>query len=133
MHPDIDKLRVSSVLNKNTKDFGGKFMLDGSGETCWNSDQGSPQDITITFKEAFMMSKIRIMFQGGFVGVNCEIWIQKQDEDCLLIHRPFYPLDNNHMQTFDLLEQSSITKLKIVFKDSTDFYGRITIYKLEIL
>ena len=31
--------RVSSVLNRDTKQFGKKFMFDGQEETCWNSDQ----------------------------------------------------------------------------------------------
>ncbi len=31
--------RVSSVLNRDVKQFGKKFMFDGDEETCWNSDQ----------------------------------------------------------------------------------------------
>ena len=31
-------INVSSVLDKNTKDFGKKYMFDGKEETCWNSD-----------------------------------------------------------------------------------------------
>lgn len=31
--------RVSSVLNKNSKQFGKQNMFDGSDETCWNSHQ----------------------------------------------------------------------------------------------
>ena len=31
--------RVSSVLNRNSKQYGKKFMFDGQEETCWNSDQ----------------------------------------------------------------------------------------------
>ena len=31
-------LSVSSTLDKNTKDFGKKYILDGKAETCWNSD-----------------------------------------------------------------------------------------------
>ena len=32
-------LRVSSVLNRNVKDFGAVHLFDGSPDTCWNSDQ----------------------------------------------------------------------------------------------
>ena len=32
-------LRVSSVLNRDVKEYGKKFMFDGNDETCWNSDQ----------------------------------------------------------------------------------------------
>lgn len=31
--------RVSSVLNRNTRQFGKKHMFDQDEETCWNSDQ----------------------------------------------------------------------------------------------
>ncbi len=40
---DIDFLlfeiyRVSSVLNKDNKNYGKKNLIDGSEETCWNSE-----------------------------------------------------------------------------------------------
>ena len=31
--------RVSSVLNRDVKQFGKQCMFDGDDETCWNSDQ----------------------------------------------------------------------------------------------
>ncbi|KAG5276162.1 hypothetical protein AALO_G00128560 [Alosa alosa] len=31
--------RVSSVLNRDVKQFGKKYMFDSNEETCWNSDQ----------------------------------------------------------------------------------------------
>ena len=31
--------RVSSTLNRDTKQFGKKYLFDGRNETCWNSDQ----------------------------------------------------------------------------------------------
>ena len=31
--------RVSSTLNRDTKQFGKKFLFDNREETCWNSDQ----------------------------------------------------------------------------------------------
>ena len=33
--------RVSSVLNKDVKNFGPAFLNDGLSETCWNSEQGN--------------------------------------------------------------------------------------------
>ena len=33
--------RVSSVLNRDVKQFGKKFLFDGHDDTCWNSDQVS--------------------------------------------------------------------------------------------
>ena len=31
--------RVSSVLGRDVKQYGKKFMFDGADDTCWNSDQ----------------------------------------------------------------------------------------------
>jgi len=31
--------RVSSVINRDTKQFGKKHLIDGHVDTCWNSDQ----------------------------------------------------------------------------------------------
>uniref|UniRef100_A0A8C6PJV0 Nuclear receptor 2C2-associated protein n=1 Tax=Nothobranchius furzeri TaxID=105023 RepID=A0A8C6PJV0_NOTFU len=35
----LTQSRVSSVLNRDVKQFGKKFMFDNNEETCWNSDQ----------------------------------------------------------------------------------------------
>ena len=35
----IHLYRVSSVLNRDSRQFGKKYMFDGLEETCWNSDQ----------------------------------------------------------------------------------------------
>uniref|UniRef100_A0A8U7NF03 Nuclear receptor 2C2 associated protein n=1 Tax=Corvus moneduloides TaxID=1196302 RepID=A0A8U7NF03_CORMO len=34
-----DSGMVSSVLNRDVKQFGKQHLFDGSEETCWNSDQ----------------------------------------------------------------------------------------------
>ena len=33
------KISVSSVLDRNGKEYGKQFLLDGEEDTCWNSDQ----------------------------------------------------------------------------------------------
>uniref|UniRef100_A0A673TPQ1 Nuclear receptor 2C2 associated protein n=1 Tax=Suricata suricatta TaxID=37032 RepID=A0A673TPQ1_SURSU len=38
--------RVSSVLNRNTRQFGKKHLFDQDEETCWNSDQG-PRGVSL--------------------------------------------------------------------------------------
>lgn len=37
--PILVASRVSSVLNRNTRQFGKKHLFDQDEETCWNSDQ----------------------------------------------------------------------------------------------
>lgn len=68
------------------------------------------------------------MFQGGFVGKDC--FIHQLEGKTTVQSVPFYPTDINYLQTFDL--DLTGTTFKIEFKDSTDFFGRITIYQLSI-
>jgi hypothetical protein len=59
------KIKVSSVLNKDTKQFGKQFLTDNNLETCWNSDQGKNQFIQIEFESPQTPKQIKLMFQGN--------------------------------------------------------------------
>ncbi|KAH1174671.1 hypothetical protein KIL84_008662 [Mauremys mutica] len=65
--------RVSSVLNRDAKQFGKKHMFDGSEETCWNSDQGSSQWVMLEFPQTVKVSQLQIQFQGGFASQLCTL------------------------------------------------------------
>ena len=127
--PDSFACKVSSVLNRNVKEFGKKFLFDGREDTCWNSEQGKPQFIHIQFNDGQKrhLSELQIMFQGGFAGKSIKII---NEDNCEVI---FYPEDNNKLQKFQLKDLFSGNKFKIVFEDSTDFFGRITVYKLCLI
>ncbi|XP_005090226.1 nuclear receptor 2C2-associated protein isoform X2 [Aplysia californica] len=128
----ISRTRVSSVLNRDVKQFGKQFLFDGDDETCWNSDQGSPQWILLEFEEEVSVSEIHVQFQGGFSGKECWIEAACQGEDLQKIHN-FYPENINPSQVFKLPTQQTLQKMKIVFNSSMDFFGRITIYKLDVI
>ena len=134
--PDFSA-KVSSVLNKNVREYGKKFLFDNCDDTCWNSDQGSPQFISLNFQRQPLeqISQVQIQFQGGFVGTHCHFLINEETK------RDFFPEDSSKLQTFNLVPQQEnndpkfhcpITSLKIVFGGSTDFFGRITIYHLKL-
>jgi hypothetical protein len=124
-------IKVSSVLNKDTKQYGKQFLTDHSLETCWNSAQKSPQFIHIEFPQTVTTKQVELMFQGGFAGKDCEFWIQNSHSDELSKYADFYPEDNNRKQQFPL--EAEVRTLRIVFRTSTDFYGRITVYHLDII
>ncbi|XP_019615318.1 PREDICTED: nuclear receptor 2C2-associated protein-like isoform X1 [Branchiostoma belcheri] len=126
------KVRVSSVLNRDVKQFGKKFMFDGDEETCWNSDQGSPQWILVEFSEEVCPQEIQLQFQGGFVGKDCRLEVSSGGGE-LARFMDFYPEDVNSLQRFTVKEAPSVKRLRIVFPSSTDFFGRVTVYKLEIM
>lgn len=58
--------KVSSVLNRNYRQFGKKHLFDQDEETCWNSDQGPSQWIILEFPQRICVSQLQIQFQGGF-------------------------------------------------------------------
>jgi hypothetical protein len=110
--------------------------------SCWNSE-GDPKGKTsshliIHFGREVIPKELHIQFQAGFVAEemkvlrclagadNREQWIEIDD----------FEVDDDHeVQLFHLAEQGSSIKasaLKLIFEECTDFYGRITIYKLQV-
>uniref|UniRef100_A0AAV2KS20 Nuclear receptor 2C2-associated protein n=1 Tax=Knipowitschia caucasica TaxID=637954 RepID=A0AAV2KS20_KNICA len=65
--------RVSSVLNRDVKQYGKKYMFDNSEETCWNSDQGEYQWVSLEFPQSVKPSEIKLQFQGGFAAKSCRL------------------------------------------------------------
>ncbi|XP_049321482.1 nuclear receptor 2C2-associated protein [Astyanax mexicanus] len=124
--------RVSSVLNRDVKQFGKNFMFDSNEETCWNSDQGDQQWVFLEFPEPVKVSELRLQFQGGFSGRSCKL--EGCNKEGNLEHiEDFYPEDDNSLQSFPIQDAPLVQKVKIVFKNSTDFFGRIVVYSLDIL
>ncbi|CAH2293431.1 nuclear receptor 2C2-associated [Pelobates cultripes] len=89
--------RVSSVLQRDVKQFGKQFLFDNKEETCWNSDQGSSQWITLEFPHNVLVSQLHIQFQGGFSSKTCILEGCQKDEEFVKI-ADFYPEDTNALQ-----------------------------------
>ncbi len=125
--------RVSSVLNRRVKEFGKRFLFDGLEDTCWNSEQGRPQWVQVHFGASVRLSALRITFQGGFAGKDC--WLEVSEDGGKTATRcfDFHPEDNNKPQTFELPEERVGDFFRVVFADSTDFFGRVTVYSLQML
>ena len=128
------EIKVSSVLNRQISEYGKNFMFDGREDTCWNSDQGTPQWVRIIFDSTKYITKLQLMFQGGFVGNNC--WLETStDEENEKFEKlqDIYPEDTNKLQNFDISTDGVPCKgIKVHFADSTDFFGRITIYQMKL-
>ncbi|POI28230.1 hypothetical protein CIB84_008019 [Bambusicola thoracicus] len=132
-----------SVLNRDVKQFGKKHMFDANEETCWNSDQGSCQWVTLDFPHTVRVSQLHIQFQGGFSSRLCTLEGCRTGEELVKIS-DVYPEDINAMQiSFATLqagraalfqvEETVLDTLKITFENSTDFFGRIVVYHLQVL
>jgi len=128
------KCRVSSVLNRDRQQFGSQNMFDGSDVSCWNSGQGSPQQILLSFNRAVNIRQVEIMFQGGFVGQDIEVLIQSnlKKEGEMAKKEELDPEESNALQKFDV-HADDVVNLQLTFNRSTDFYGRIVIYHLQVL
>ena len=152
----IERVGVSSVLQKNTSCYGKQFLFDGLQETCWNSEAGPRQWIrqsdndaivnmdaqptyqtyfSVQFQQEVLVSKLEIRFQGGFCGKDAATSIIFDDTDKVSIH----PEDSNKLQQFEFsaddpnsFKDTKCSKLKIVFEGSTDFYGRVIVYSIDI-
>ncbi|OBZ80069.1 Nuclear receptor 2C2-associated protein [Grifola frondosa] len=136
--PDI-KIKVSSTLDKSV---GKKYLTDGSPETCWTSQQGTPQFIQLSFPSPVLPKRIALTFQGGFVGTRCSVDVilsgEGADKTQWKTFTRIFPEDVNRKQIFQLtpidpaLSQKEIDSLKLVFEESSDFFGRITVYDLQL-
>ncbi|XP_018803128.1 PREDICTED: nuclear receptor 2C2-associated protein isoform X1 [Bactrocera latifrons] len=128
------KCSVSSVQGKDVKLYGKQNMFDSVAETSWNSNEGTPQWIIIRFEEPQAISKFSFQFQGGFVAKTLLIHVETEDGKQIL-EEAFYPEDINSIQTFILnrpIKNKEAAKIKFLFPSSTDFFGRIILYELEI-
>lgn len=93
------RIRVSSVLNKDVKQFGKKHLTDGVDDTCWNSDQGTPQWIHIEFPSPVLPTELQMQFQGGFVGRDVHLeTVDSTTSDSFVRLCDIYPNDDNSTQ-----------------------------------
>ena len=126
------KCRVSSVLNKDRVLYGAQNMLSDDISSCWNSDQGSSQFIILDFQRQVHTEQIHLLFQGGFVGQDAVLLVRTKEEPIQWKElQPFEPVNDNSMQIFPC-DAKYVTALKIVFRNSSDFYGRVIVYQLDV-
>lgn len=143
--------KASSVLNNNAKLYGANNALDHQNESsCWNSegraDGNTEHSFVVYFNRHVQISCIGLQFQGGFVAEECTLYTTKSigsaatDSlvDWVEIQDAYIEPENvNHLQMFHLKEcrnqeDLSCVAIKLIFKSSTDFYGRVILYKIEV-
>jgi len=123
------RIKVSSTLDNS---LGKSCLVDGSPDTCWTSQQGLPQYIQLAFSSPVIPRRISLTFQGGFVGTTCAVFTRSQDATSWQQLTRIYPEDVNRAQMFDLTAGEPVQGIKLVFEESSDFFGRITVYDLMI-
>jgi hypothetical protein len=146
--PPPAAVRASSTLQRNARLYGPALMFDGGAESCWNSDSGSPQWLEVTLAApAAALTALELTFQGGFVGQDCDVFVAGDGEGGgqAWVHAlHFEPDDVNAPQRFavpppsrpsggkDAPPPAGVARVRLVFGRSTDFYGRVTVYRLAL-
>lgn len=81
--------------------------------------------------------RLSITFQGGFVGTKCALEVLPQSG--APEWQPYthvFPEDVNRRQTFEMapseVTSRGVRGLRLVFEESSDFFGRVTVYDLQL-
>ncbi len=87
------------------------------------------------FNRDVFIESVNIQFQGGFVGEQCSFILFHDARE--VGRHPFFPSNSNARQCFivsyDTLPIPAVTRLKLHFGTSTDFYGRLVVYDLQVV
>jgi len=137
--------RASSVLQNNSKVYGAAKALDCENAlTSWNSE-GSPNGkkenfIIVDFSgggkdpnRVVKPEELCVQFQAGFAAEEIEVHAACSDSGSRWSKVDEMEADDDHeLQSFPLSTMEKTTALKIVFNETTDFYGRVIIYQLQV-
>lgn len=137
--------KASSVQQNNTKVYGPAKALDcDSALTSWNSE-GSPNGKQESFfivdfsgggkhpNRTVKLEELCVQFQAGFAAEEMTVYIQSNTTDSGRWSKveEIEADDDHEIQSFPLSVAEAITGLKIVFDETTDFYGRVIVYQLQ--
>ena len=135
----ICEASASSVLHDDEEAFGAHFAIDGRADTLWNSAGGAAQRLSLRLAARARVRAVELVFQGGFVGQELEVTGSAAGSSGgagaaappLLLGR-FQPRDCNERQRFELGAPAEVDEVALHFAGSTDFYGRIVLYSVEL-
>ena len=128
------KCKVSST-QEGSGNFSKQHMFDENEDTCWYSKPGPNQWIVLAFDKPVVLAEIRIMFQGGFVGTTTVIEGEQPQFSWSPLCEAFHLEDGNALQVLSIppdRDRPAHQIYRIRFLTSSDLYGRITIYKLQV-
>ena len=147
-------VRASSTLRGAARAHGPALMFDGRSDTCWNSDAAAVaggadagQWLELAFRRPVRVARVRLTFQGGFVGQGGAVAVRRGAGGAWRAVLAFEPDDTNAPQAFELPPcgggggdsgdsggdgGGAVTGLRLSFARSTDFFGRVVVYALDV-
>ena len=147
--------KASSILQNNSKVYGPAHALDCTNTlTSWNSE-GNPKGKTESFlvidfsgggknqNRKVNPVELVVQFQAGFAAEEITVYRKnntkaEDDNDSGDNNSRWLKVDemeaedDHESQSFPLSVEEPTTALKIVFDETTDFYGRVIIYQIQI-
>lgn len=115
-------------MNNDHRSFGKAHLFDGLDDTCWSSAPSTAHHIKLWLHAQHPPIKaVSFQFQGGQAAKV--IRVKHGDEHGQLL----YPVDGNNVQVFPLDSPVVSDLLEMEILECFDFYGRITIYQLNLL
>lgn len=118
------------MLQNNGKLYGAQTALEDSDSRCWNSNQGEHQFYIVKFGRAVKVVEIKLQFQAGFSSEIIRVQVPTTDGSWEEVDE-LEPRDTLGLQTFLLEKPAECSELRLEFEDFKDFYGRITIYRIQ--
>lgn len=87
-----------------------------------------------------MPRRLSLTFQGGFVATCCSVHVvYAESGDMWELVARIFPEDVNRKQDFDIDlegeregERRSVSSLRLMLEQSSDMFGRVTIYDLKV-
>mmetsp|Transcript_14647 Transcript_14647/g.16759 ORF Transcript_14647/g.16759 Transcript_14647/m.16759 type:complete len:157 (-) Transcript_14647:184-654(-) len=124
---------ASTILEKKVKLYGPQNVLKDSDKNCWNSDQGEKQFLVIKFGRTISVQKLCIEFQAGFVSEILRVYGKADDDNAQWKEIDEFDVEDSlQPQIFELEELVKCKELRLEFEECRDFYGRITVYRLQV-
>jgi hypothetical protein len=116
--------------------------------TSWNSE-GSPNGKNESFfivdfsgggkhpNRTVEIKELCVQFQAGFAAEEITVYVQTNtagggDNPRWSQVEEIEADDDHELQSFPLSVADKTTALKIVFDETTDFYGRVIVYQLQV-
>jgi len=140
--------RASSVQQNNTKVYGPAKAIDCENPlTSWNSEgsrNGKKESfLVVDFSgggkhpdRTVKIEEVCVQFQAGFAAEEMIVYIQRKNSvsDQWSKVDELEADDDHELQSFRLsaVADDAATAVKIVFDETTDFYGRVIIYQLQV-
>jgi hypothetical protein len=111
-----------------------------NSSSCWNSEGTAEQKgrdegcwFIVDFGRTVQPDEIRIQFQAGFCAETCSVYVKNDNEEWIIADDTLEFNNVHELQTRSLQAEALTAKaIKLAFDDATDFYGRVTIYRLEV-